>query len=338
MQIIQVTEDLKGHWDNFVKTNAADGGLLQSWGWGDFQKSLDNKIYRLALTNGGGQFQAAIMLIKYDLPFEYNYLYAPRGPVINVVSPEDLNSLFAEIKAIARQEKSFMLRLDPPWTMGNEKLLTDLGIRKSEYEVQPKCNMVIDISGSEEEILGRMKSKTRYNIGLAQKKGVTLRVCQELCDLEVFWQLTKQTAKRDGFNPHTKEHYKKMFEFLGKDGTLKLFLAEYHNKIIAANLVAFFGKTAVYLHGASSDVDRDVMATYFLQWMGILEAKKNGCHDYDFGGVNGKTYFNKKWEGITRFKTGFSQNEEPKEYLGNFELVLNPFVFAAYKFIKQVRE
>ncbi len=338
MQIIQVSEDLKRHWDSFVKTNITDGFLLQSWGWGDFQKALDNKIFRLAVINGNGQFQAVILIVKYELPFEYNYLYSPRGPVINVIEAQDLNSLFAEIKNIAKEEKSFMVRLDPPWVVGNEKRLIDLGFRKSEYEVQPKCNLIIDITKSEEELLGQMKQKTRYNIGLAQRKGVKVRISNEMADLECFWQLAKQTAKRDRFSPHPKEHYKKMFEILSKDGTIKLFLAEYNHKVVAANLVSFFGKFCTYLHGASADWYREVMATHLLQWQAILEAKKLGCQYYDFGGVTGKTFCNEKWEGITRFKTSFAPQVSPREYIGNFELILNPFIFATYKFVKQIKE
>lgn len=338
MQIIQVSEELKEHWDNFIKTNTADGGLLQAWLWGDFQKFLDNKVYRLAVVNGEGQFQAVILVVKHELPFEYNYLYCPRGPVIKEIEPQALESLFAEIKKIAREDKSFMVRIDPPWAIGHEQRLINFGFRKSEYEVQPKCNLIIDITKNEEELLAQMKQKTRYNIGLAQKKGVKVQICQEICDLESFWQLTKQTAKRDGFHPHSKEHYKKMFEILSKDGTLKLFLAEYRNKIIAANLISFFGGVGTYLHGASADLYREVMATYLLQWHSILEAKKLGFKYYDFGGVNGRTYHNEKWEGITRFKTSFAPEVSAKEYIGGFEFILNPVVFAAYKFVKQIRE
>ena len=120
---------------NFIKTNAPDGGLLQSWEWGDFQKSLDNRAFRLGLINGDKQLQAAALVIKHELPFEYNYLYCPRGPVINVLKIEDLNSLFAEIKKIGREGKSFLIRVDPAWLIGHEKRLMDVGFRKGEYEI-----------------------------------------------------------------------------------------------------------------------------------------------------------------------------------------------------------
>lgn len=337
MEIIQVGDELKEHWDSFVKTNAADGGLLQSWQWADFQKSLGNSIFRLGVINGEGQLQAAASIVKHELPFEYNYLYCPRGPVINVLKLEDLNSLFAEIKKIAKEEKSFLIRVDPPWLIGNEKRLVDASFRKGEYEIQPKCSFVIDITKNEQELLATMKQKTRYNIGLAQRKEVKVRSSSEAADIESFWQLTKQTSSRDGFTPHPKEHYKKMFDILSQNGTVKLFLAEYDNKIIAANMMSFFGKVCTYLHGASANMYRDIMAPHLLQWEAILEAKKLGFQFYDFGGVNGETFNNPKWEGVTRFKTGFSTEVKPDEYVGNFDLVLSPAIFAAYKFVKQIR-
>ena len=337
MEIIQIGDEFKQHWDSFVKTNAADGGLLHSWQWADFQKSLDNKVFRLGVINGQGQLQAAALLVKHELPFEYNYLYCPRGPIINVLKVDDLNSLFAEIKKIGKEEKSFLIRVDPPWSVGNEKRLTDSGFRKGDYEVQPKCSLVVDITKNEEEILSGMKQKARYNIGLAQRKGVKVRISSEISDIENFWQLIKQTSNRDGFAPHPKEHYKKMFEILSQGGSVKLFLAEYDNKIVAVNMVSFFGKVCTYLHGASSDMYREIMAPYLLQWAVITEAKKSGLEFYDFGGVNGQTFQNPKWEGITRFKTGFAPEVKPREYVGSFDLILNPVVFATYKFVKQIR-
>tara|TARA_Y100000310_G_C20664979_1_gene806991 strand:- start:691 stop:1707 length:1017 start_codon:yes stop_codon:yes gene_type:complete len=337
MQIVQVGDELKHHWESFIKTNAADGGLLHSWQWADFQKSLDNQIFRLAIIDGAGKLQAAALLIKHEMPFEYNYLYCPRGPVINVLKINELNSLFTEMKKIGREEKSFLLRVDPPWLVDNEKRLTDIGFRKSEQEVQPKCSFMIDITKSEEEILAAMKQKTRYNVSLSSRKGVKVRISDEISDLESFWELTKQTSSRDGFAHHPKEHYKKMFEILSQDKAVRLFLAEYDNKIIAANMVSFFGNVCTYLHGASSDMYREVMAPYLLQWQAIVEAKNLGYKFYDLGGVNGHTFNNPKWQGITRFKTGFAEEQKVKEYVGSFDLVLNPLIFSAYKFVKQVR-
>jgi len=218
-----------------------------------------------------------------------------------------------------------------------KKRLTSVEFRKGENEVQSKSSLIINISSSEQALLAEMKQKTRYNISLAIRKGVKIRISDEVSDMESFWQLVKQTSSRDGFAPHPKVYYKKMFEILNKDQTIRLFLAEYKNKIVATNLVSFYGKVCTYLHGASSDMYREVMPTYLLQWQTILEAKKIGYQFYDFGGVNGSTFNDPKWQGITRFKSGFATKTKPQEYLGSFELILNPVVYSAYKFIKQIR-
>ena len=128
-----------------------------------------------------------------------------------------------------------------------------------------------------------------------------------------------------------------MFELFNKEGVVRLFLAEYDNKIIAANMVSFMGQVCTYLHGSSANSYREVMAPYLLQWQAILEAKKIGCKYYDFGGVNGKTFYDKRWEGITRFKTSFAPKILPREYIGSFDLILNPVIFSVYKFVKQIR-
>lgn len=335
--VLTVGDDYKDRWDEFVKKHGADGGLLQSWGWGDFQKALDLKIIRLAALDGRGELVAAAQLIRHDLPFEYNYLYCPRGPITNQLKIDSSNVFIDEIKKIGGNEKSFLLRVDPAWLLGTESRLTAAGLRKSDAEVQPKCSLIIDISPDEQVIAAGMKQKTRYNIGLAQRHKISVRVSTEIQDIEIFWQLTKETAGRDGFKPHAKDHYKKLFEVLSRDGTVKLLIAEYDNKAIAASMVSFFGKTATYLHGASSDLYREVMAPYLLQWHGIIEAKRAGCERYDLGGVNGQTFTNKRWQGITRFKTGFSPSILPHEWVGNFEVVLNPVVYSMYKFAKQIR-
>lgn len=337
MQFIYAGDDLKEKWNKFVSAYGGDGGLLQSWEWGEFQKSLDRRIIRIAAMGTAGDIKAAALMIQHDLHFDYSYLYCPRGPIGYNLRPKELEAFLNEISNVARQEKYFMVKADPAWITGNEDLLIDNGFRKSEHEVQPKCSFIIDLQKNEDELLARMKQKTRYNINLANKKGVVVRASIELADIEQFWQLVRQTSERSSFKPHTKEYYKKQFETFVSHNTIQLYLAEYENKVIAAIMVAYFGKFATYLHGASSDLYRDVMAPYALQWQAIQDAKKSGILFYDFGGVNGETYSNKKWSGITRFKVGFNELQKPTEYVGCFEKVINPVIYSAYKFVKQIR-
>lgn len=337
MHIIKAEKDLRQAWDNFVKATAEDGGILQSWQWGDFQKSLDKKVYRFAAIDDSGKIQAVALVIQNMIHFDYSYFYIPRGPVVSKSAHKNIKLLFEEILKVVREEKGFMLRCDPAWEIGNEKFLSDSGFRKADNEVQPKCSFMIDVTSTEQELLAAMKQKTRYNVNLATKKGVKLKISSEISDIEAFWQLLKQTSQRDGFASHPKEYYKKMFEVFNEDGSMKLFMAEYDGKIVAANMVSFFGQTTTYLHGASADMYRGVMAPYFLQWYSIVEAKKVGSKFFDFGGVNGRTYQNDKWNGITKFKIGFSVDTPTKEFIGTHENILNPVIYSAYKFAKQIR-
>ena len=345
MRIVHAGDELQQRWNEFVGTHGRDGGFLQSWWWGDFQKSLGHKIYRLAGLGSEGELEAVALVIKTELPFEYSYLYVPRGPVVISLKTVAFSAMLKEIEKIGREEKSFLVRIDPAWeidptkeTHPYAKPLEQLGFRKSEAEVQPKCVFMLKLAPTEAELLASMKAKTRYNINLAARKGVSVRTSSELTDLESFWRLTKETSERDNIKAHTKEHYLKMFETIGPSGVLQLYLAEFEGKVIAANLVSYFGTTVTYLHGASGDAYREAMAPYLLQWEAIKTAKSLGYQQYDFGGVNGHTFHNPKWAGITRFKSGFGQEIPATEYIGSYEQILNPVVFAAYKFIKQIRE
>ncbi len=337
MQFIEVDAGLKEQWDLFVKSNAADGGILQSWAWGEFQKELGRKIFRVAHVDDEGALVAVALLVKYDLPFENGYLYCPRGPVVSKDFFDNSSVLLKEFRRIGEQEKIFMVRMDPAWHLETADTMIAWGLRKGLTDVQPRSSFIIDIQAGEEELLAVMKQKTRYNVNVAQKKGVTVRMSQEPSDVEHFWTLMKETSKRNDFTPHPKEYYKVLFRQLIKDDILQLMIAEYEGKVVAAHFVSFYGSMATYLHGASSVVYRGVMAPALLQWESILEAKRQGCSYYDFGGVVSPSYDNAAWKGISSFKYGFSPETPAQEYVGSYEQVLNPVVYSIYKFIRQIR-
>jgi len=153
--------------------------------------------------------------------------------------------------------------------------------------------------------------------------------------IEKFIKLVSLTAKRKGINFHEENYYRKMIEAIHSD-IISLYCAEYDGRIIAANLAVFYGETATYLHGATEDEYRNVMAPYLLQWQAILDAKKKGCKFYDFGGVsvNGN---NLNWSGITKFKLGFSQNTKPLEFPGSYDIVINPVKYNLYRTIQKIK-
>jgi len=302
----------KETWNQFVIKNS--GSFLQSWQWGEFQESLNRKIWRIQVDN------LKALVIKYDLPLGKNYLYCPYGPI----GKGNFNNFLTEIKKIDQQEKSIFFKIEPQ----NKFQISNFKFQTSQKQIQPLKTVILDITKSEQELLSQMHQKTRYNIKLAKRKGVMIEESDKKMD--DFLRLSKETAKRDNFHIHDQGYYKKMIEVLGKQGIIKLILAKYKNKVIAANLVCFFGGTVIYLHGASDYNFRSLMAPYLLQWQTILQAKELGFKYYDFWGIN-----EKKWPGVTRFKKGFlprrqTGNGQEITHPGAFDLIFQPLWYKIY--------
>jgi len=392
MRIINIKENQKEIWNEFIAENCSES-FLQSWEWGEFQKSLGKKVWRIGIIEDfkhtpsvlqptpfkrgvnkiNSKLIAVALILKNDLPFGRSYFYCPRGPVANelkvykVIKLKVLELLFNEIKKIAKKEKAIFLRIDPPIGMNQESGIMNQeyfnNCKKSSNEIQPRDTLILDLTKSEEELLKNMKQKTRYNIRLAGKKELRITNYELRMDnkkvfekyFEKFWELVKETSARDKFKSHHKNYYWKMLESLSKlEGDIRecrlqtrLYLAEYDNKIIAANVVLFFGEMAIYLHGASSNKHRNVMASYLLQWRQILDAKKMGCKKYDFWGVSsgtnsdtgrlcrGHPVSSVSWGGITKFKKGFGGFE--KNYIGAYDLIFNNVEYQIYEFVKSVK-
>ncbi|MFA6973267.1 MAG: peptidoglycan bridge formation glycyltransferase FemA/FemB family protein [Parcubacteria group bacterium] len=354
--------------NEFIQKNSPDGGFLQSEQWRKFQEATGKKTFNVS----GENFWANI--VEHRLPLVGKYLYIPRGPICHpertlseqseskgeskdliqvdssVASRGETSLGMTKLVDLAKQEKAGWIRFDANDSLTLDIIRENWRVVKAPHDMQPKEVFVIDINKNEEDLLSGMKSKTRYNIKLAEKKGVSVRAITKIQDtitkqktnsniqntnyFNEFLRLVKVTAKRDGITPHPDSHYQKMFTTI-PDKNLKLYVAEYENKIIAANLVVFYGDTATYLHGASDNENRNVMAPFLLQWRQIQDAKKSGCTRYDFGGVS--TIGNKDWAGITKFKTGFSPNTQPLEFPGSFDIVLSPMKYNAYRIIQKLK-
>ena len=260
------------------------------------------------------------------------------------------------------------MRIDPPTGLNDEFGIMNYeylsNFKKTSNEIQPRDTLILDLTKSEEELLKEMKQKTRYNIKLAERKKLGImnyelgimnkKIFRE--KFEKFWELIEETSTRDKFASHGKNYYWKMLESLSEAAgdisecrlRAKLYLAEYENKIIAANIVLYFGDLAIYLHGASSGEYRNAMAPHLLQWRQILDAKKAGYEKYDFWGVSASCRFENEgeqtlvrlhsqntWQGITKFKKGFGGEE--KNYIGAYDAVFDNIGYAMYKFVKFVK-
>ena len=383
-----------------VKDNL-NNNFLQSQEWREFQESVGRKTFFVesedscpsasSADKSADRFSAS--LIEHDLPIVGKYFYIPRGPLAEIsndkfqISPpkadqpgagneiqnsnDKIKNGMQEIIELARKENVGWVRIDP----ANEEILkniknsTDYKIRKAPHDMQPKEIFVMDISKPEEELLSDMSQKTRYNIRLAEKKGVSVQTIsndkfpmtnqvpmsndKNYC-IEEFLRLTKEMAERQGIKAHPEEYYRKMIEILPAE-MLKIYVAEYENKIISANLMLFFNDTAIYLHGASGNEHRNLMAPHLLQWQAILDAKNAGYTFYDFGGVkseitNSKLQIPNKiqnskfkiqnssnWQGITKFKLGFSLNTKPMEFPGSYDIIIDRNRYFLYRILQKIK-
>ncbi|MCX6765369.1 MAG: peptidoglycan bridge formation glycyltransferase FemA/FemB family protein [Candidatus Moranbacteria bacterium] len=333
---------IKSTRDDFIQKSSPDGGFLQSEHWSMFQESFGRKTFHIEQ----GEFWANI--IEHKLPVVGSYFYIPRGPIIGITNYESgIRNKLNSLVGLAKENKAGWIRIEP----ANKEVLESIEdsvnykITKTPHDMQPKEILILDVTKSEEELLTGMKPKTRYNIRLAEKKSVSLRITNpyEYTNskaMKEFLRLVKITAKRDKITSHPEGYYRKMFETI-PGGILKLYIAEYEGKIIAANIVIFFGKTATYLHGASDYEYRNIMAPYLLQWRAILDAKKAGCEKYDLGGIRSCNMqhetCNKDWQGITRFKTGFAPTTHPLQFLGSYDIIINPMKYWAYRSLQKIK-
>lgn len=308
--------------------------FLQSYEWGEFQKIAGFKIKRIGIEEEG-KIMLIATLVEKKLPFGFKYFYCPSGPIVcyefKSRKSEIIEFLFEKIKKTVGN-KCIFLRFEPQFEIINSKF----NIKKT-IDIQPSKTLVLDLTKTEEELLKELHQKTRYNIGLAKRKGVEVYEARE-DEFDDFWLLMRETGDRDGFRLHSKEYYKKMIGELGfrdkansrKDMNIKLYLGRYKNKAIAASLVSLFGDTATYMHGASSNVNRSIMAPYLIQWETSRAAQKAGYKYYDFYGID-----EKKWPGVTRFKKGFGGKEII--WPGTFDLILKGFSYKIYTMIRFVR-
>ncbi len=330
---LSFTENRTGEWNDFLIKN--NGHFLESFEWGEFQKALGKKVWRLVVKEGS-ETLAVCLIIKQALPLGKSFFYIPFGPVFKAgLSNGQISDIVCQIlekmKEIAKPEKAIFLHLEPYLQcLGVGHLNIQIGrIVKSIKDIQPKRTIVLDLDKSEPELLQGFLQKARYNIHLAERKGVKVRAQDEYHPQ--FYQLLKQTADKNVFRLFKEEHYRKLFDVASENFKVKMFLAEYQNKIIGAYILVIFGKMAVCLHGASDKNYRQLKAVNLLQWERIRYAKRAGCEQIDFWGID-----EKKWSGITYFKKTFGGKEitHPQRY----DIVFQKGWYKIYKVASRIKK
>lgn len=296
----------KDQWDK--KVIELNGSILQSWQWGEFQKSYGLKITRLSSDDYLAQ------VIETPLLAGKKYLYVPKGPLGNA------SRAVEELKRLAREDSSIAFsRIEPA---------AEMDLPRAVKETQPTNNWLVDLEQDETQILTSMKPKTRYNINLAQRKGVVVRQGSDKDLLDVY-KLFLETAGRNNFRLHPQQYYLKMYEHLSPEN-LKVLVAEYKGQPLATMFLTLFGTTATYAHGGSSQTMKETMAPYLLHFEAMKLAKSLGYKFYDFGGIAPEGAGpDHAWSGITRFKKSFGGFEV--KYPGSFEVIHSPLWYNVYK-------
>ena len=334
MDLKEVKE--KEIWNKFVSEHGPkSGSFLHSWEWTEFQGGKPIGMYQK------GKLEAAAHLVETKLPAGKKYLYCPRGPISSSLwYVGDLVRVLAD--QYAQEQGTMFVRFDPP-VEGSAKMSGKRIV--SSATIQPKQTLLLDLSKETDQLLAEMHQKTRYNIRLAAKKGVAVEVLDP-DQFDQVWPVFEQTAKRDKFQMHDQEYYKRMLscgndtrtcppkleEQRGKGVNVRLVVARYESKIIAATIMIDFAGVRTYLHGASSNQHREVMAPYAIHWHEIQDAVAQGFRYYDFWGVSDT---NPAWKGITRFKRGFAGFEI--QYPGTYDFALKSGQYWLYKIVRRLR-
>lgn len=328
-------------WDEFVARHPR-GHVLQTALWARLKGDFGWKS-GLVTQDGFGS-----SLLFRRLPWGQTLAYAPKGPLVNWDNPAELRALMSALRAECARHHAALLKIEPEVVAAPAfaETLQELGFRASPQRVQPMSTIHIDLTPDEAVILERMKPKWRYNIRLAERKGVTVRRGEE-ADLPAIQALLRRTGARDGFAVHSDAYYARATELFVPPGIATWLLAEYEGRLLAAIAVLALGRMAWYMWGASDDADRNLMPNHALQWAAIRWARDRGCSVYDLWGIpdevgeDPEAYANpESWGsgglwGVYRFKQGFGG--QVVRYSGAWDLPLSAPGYALYRTALRVR-
>jgi lipid II:glycine glycyltransferase (peptidoglycan interpeptide bridge formation enzyme) len=319
-------------WNKFINAHP-EAHLLQTGDWGELKTAFGWKAERIVKNGSGAQ------ILFRSIPGGFSLGYIPKGPI-----GENWRDLMPEIDALCREQKAIFLKVEPDLWEDRESLslFHEPGWKHS-HPIQPRRTIFIPIAENEEHIMAAMKQKTRYNIHLAEKKEITVKVAE---DLTAFQKMMTITGKRDGIGVHIESYYQKAYDLFHQTGKCDLLFAYYEGQPIAGIMVFAQGKTAWYMYGASTDVERNRMPTYLLQWEAIRWAKAKGCTQYDLWGIpdldedelekvfTGKESHKGLW-GVYRFKRGFGG--KILRTVGSWDRIYYPSLYQLYMQVMKVR-
>jgi len=330
LNAISPPEALAG-WDDFVAAHPS-GHLLQTTGWGRLKAEV-GWDWEVVLSGTPEAPQAGALVLYRSLPLKLGTVaYVPRGPVVAWEDETTVKALLMALHRAAQRRRAWACWVEPELPDGHAStaVLLALRYRPPVRSVQPRRTILVDLTPTEDEILAAMKSKTRYNVRLSQRRGIRVRQ-GTLEDIPLFYRLMQETGVRDAFGIHTEAYYRRAYELFAPRGQVALLLAELEGEPLAGVLAFAVGTKAWYIAGGSSNRHRNLMPTYGVQWAAMQWARARGCTVYDLWGVPDadeeilEREFTERRDGlwgVYRFKRGFGGRLV--RYVGLWERSLHP--------------
>lgn len=347
-------------WDAFIGAHPR-AHVLQQWAWGDLKAAFGWQAERIAVRSDDGQIGAAAQILFRRLPFRLGTMaYLAMGPLVSDklqdTSSKIEDELWKAIEQSSKKHHAAFLKWEPgifpakPNAIGDALSVLSThysalhsGFRPSPQTVQPPNTIMIDISGDEDTILARMNQGTRRKIRQSLKNAITYREGTK-ADVAIFTGMMNTTGERNEFGVHEPAYYQKAYDLFVPQGDAALILAEHEGDPLAGIMVFAKGKTAWYLYGASSNIKRNLMGAYGVQWAAIQWAKAKGCTEYDMWGIPDEdeatleAQFESRSDGlwgVYGFKRGWGG--QVVRSLGAWDKVYNPVIYAAYQLALRAR-
>lgn len=307
---------------------------LQSWPWGEFRKKTEVQVSRL-IQETDLKVLEVFQITWHKIPKTKRFIgYCPKSAI-----PDE--ETLGEIQKIASQKKAILVKFEPN-ERAEEKTrrkIAGLSEKFNWVEGRPlftRYSFQLDISKSEEELLKQMHPKTRYNLRLAEKRGVKIVEDNSEKGFEEYWRLMEETTRRQGFFAHTKKYHQKMWQEMRSSGMGHLFKGVFRGEVLTTWIVFELNGVWYYPYGASSDKHREVMASNLMMWEVIKFGKKQGGRWFDlWGSLGPEPDRTDPWYGFHRFKQGYGA--ELVEFVGSYDLVVAPAEYRLYQLAEKLR-
>ncbi|MBP7355903.1 MAG: peptidoglycan bridge formation glycyltransferase FemA/FemB family protein [Longilinea sp.] len=309
-------------WKNWDESIAAlpSAHILQTRAWAEVKRTYGWTPYPYLWRTPAGKVCAAALVLQRSLRLGVNILYVPRGPLLDWSQPDLVAAVIADLEKIARTRHSIFIKIDPEAILGTgipgapdavehpsglaaQLLLQSRDWLPSDEQIQFRNTVMLDLQSTESAWLERMKPKTRYNLRLAERKGVQVRAGAP-ADFPLLYRMYAETSIRDGFVIRPQSYYAHVWQTFMDAGLAVPLIAEVDSRPIAAVFLFWFAGRAWYLYGMSTADHRDKMPNYALQWEAMRLASSKGCHLYDLWGAPDVFDETDSMWGVFRFKEG----------------------------------